>query len=86
MAKRRTKPPGKENWTWQEIDAGRKMGRGQRRSARNWAALAKGVGIAPRADGTRPTFGENPGGWLAYLGLGALLIVMLIIAVLGGKR
>ncbi len=31
---RRQKPPGREKWTWDEINAGRKMSKGEKRSRR----------------------------------------------------
>jgi hypothetical protein len=38
---RRPKPPGYEKWTWAEINAGRKMSRGERSAAHRWQEISK---------------------------------------------
>ena len=72
MAKRRRKPPGYENWTWAEIDAGRKMSRGQRSAARRWGVLTDGTGSA----------GGKP---MAMLWV-AVVIIGTIVAIFSGMR
>ena len=74
---RRTKPPGKENWTWDEINAGRWMSKAEKRHQR----LAVGLGARKDADGRiePPAFAENP---TYYLVFGALLAFGILCLVL----
>jgi hypothetical protein len=48
MMPRRVKPPGKERWTWAEIDAGRRLSKSEKR----WRRMGKDFGWAKQPDGS----------------------------------
>ena len=69
---RKQKPPGMENWTWEEIRMGQKMSRGQKKARR----LVKSLGGQPDEDGIL-RIPEGGGRVLAAL----LLVMMLAVAI-----
>jgi hypothetical protein len=70
---RRRKPPGRENWTWAEIEAGRRFSKAEKRAERLGDALES----LREPDGTRPGLGT--------LVLKLLAIAVLIpLAAIGG--
>src|SRR5947209_1313243 len=77
---RRQKPPGKEKWTWDEIRAGRRMSKAEKRTRR----LAVSLGATKSPDGRiqPPPFAENPTYYLVFLGL---LILCILVAVFSGR-
>ena len=55
---RRQKPPGQEKWTWDEINAGRKMFKTEKRYRKTAVVLG-----ATKSEGGRiqpPSFGKQP--------------------------
>ena len=68
---RRTKPPGKEKWTWDEINQGRRMSKAEKRTRR----LAVSLGATKASDGriVPPTLADNPTYYLVFIGLIALI-------------
>lgn len=79
MAKRQ-KPPGYENWTWEEIRCGRKLSKQEKRIRK----LAKHMGASEGENGriVPPKPSENPGYWLLF---GGMLIFMIVMAVMFPK-
>jgi len=75
---RRQKPPGKEKWTWDEINAGRKMSKTEKRYRR----LAVDLGATKHPDGRiePPKYDEYPTYYLVFGGLLALFILVFVIA------
>jgi hypothetical protein len=79
---RKKKPPGLENWTWDEINLGRKMSKSEKRIRR----LSVSLGATKKTDGQiePPFFDENPTYYFVFIGLLVLCFVLLLTA--GGKR
>ena len=75
---RRQKPPGMEKWTWDEITAGRKMSKAERRGRK----LAVSLGATKLDDGRiqPPSFDSNPMYWLVFIGLLMLCVAALIMS------
>jgi hypothetical protein len=74
----RQKPPGMEKWTWDEIKAGRKMSKAEKRTRR----LAVSLG-ATKPEGGRiqpPSFESNPQYWVVFIGLLILCVLALIMS------
>jgi hypothetical protein len=67
---RKQKPPGMENWTWDEIRMGQKMTRGQKKARR----LVKSLGGQPDENGHL----RIPEGQWANKVLAFLLLIMLL--------
>ncbi len=69
----RQKPPGFEKWTWEEIRAGRRIPKAEKR----WRKIAKSMGATEKPDGRiqPPSEPENPGYYLFFGGALALLII-----------
>lgn len=65
---RRTKPPGFEKWTWREIDAGRKMSKGEKRMRNTLVSM-----------GAK----EKPGGKIEHTPESLAFAVILIVVVVG---
>jgi len=78
---RRQKPPGMEKWTWDEINAGRKMSKGEKRARR----LAVAFGATKEPDGRiqPPPMHDNP---LYYLVFGGLVLFGILILVLSAMK
>jgi hypothetical protein len=76
---RRQKPAGKEKWTWDEINAGRRMSKSEKRYRR----MAVNLGATKRDDGSiqPPTFGENPHYYFVFGFLVLVLILVLLIKI-----
>ncbi len=74
---RRIKPPGYEKWTWDEINAGRKMSKSEKRTRR----LAFAFGGTKRTDGSiqPPPFADNPMYWVVFIGLTLFAILMMVL-------
>lgn len=74
---RQRKPPGKEKWTWDEIKAGRKMSKSEKRTRR----LAVGLGATKHEDGRiePPSFADNPAYYLIFAAL-LLFGIMAMVA------
>jgi hypothetical protein len=68
---RKQKPPGMENWTWEEIRSGRKISKSEKRMRR----IAKGFGATERQDGSIKHTGESA------LVCGLVVALMILIAV-----
>lgn len=77
---RRQKPPGQENWTWEEIRVGHRLSKGDKRMRR----LAKHMGASERPDGSiqPPPLSENPAYYVLFI---LLFILMIVIALLSGR-
>lgn len=75
---RRQKPPGMEKWTWDEIKAGRKMSKAEKRSRR----LAVSLGATKAKDGRiqPPSFNSNPMYWLVFIGLLLMSVFVLVMS------
>jgi hypothetical protein len=73
---RRQKPLGKEKWTWDEINRGRRWTGNERK----WRKRGKQCGWAQTPDGS---YQMPPGAALIYIGVFVALIVL--YAVLGLK-
>lgn len=75
---RRQKPAGMEKWTWNEINAGRKMSKTEKRYRR----LAVSLGATKRSDGRiqPPAYGDNPTYYFVFIGLLVFFILMLILS------
>lgn len=72
------KPPGQEGWTWDEIRAGRRMSKSEKRYRR----LAVNLGATKGADGRiqPPPASENPAYYLVFGGLLLAAVVSLALA------
>jgi hypothetical protein len=77
------KPPGFEKWTWDEINAGRKMSKGEKRSRR----LAISLGATKRSDGQiqRPALSENPTYYAVFIGLALFGFLMIVLNALNKR-
>jgi hypothetical protein len=75
---RRQKPSGKEKWTWDEINAGRKMSKTDKR----WRRLAVSLGATKEPDGRirPPSFEDNPNYWLIFGGFLMLFVLLWILS------
>jgi hypothetical protein len=75
---RRQKPPGKESWSWDEINAGRKMSKAEKRTRR----LAVNLGATKGPDGRiqPPAFSANPAYYFVFIGLLVLCVIVLILS------
>lgn len=72
---RKPKPPGMEKWTWDEIHAGRRMTKHEKRwrkVARNMAATDQDGSLKP------PSVESNPG---YHLYFGAILVMLIVVAI-----
>ena len=78
---RRQKPPGYEKWTWDEIKAGRKMSKAEKRGRR--VAIAFGATKLPDGRIQPPPAADNP---LYYVTFGGLLVLFLLAAILSGMK
>jgi energy-coupling factor transporter transmembrane protein EcfT len=80
---RRQKPPGKEKWTWDEIRAGYRFSKSQKRAIR----LAVSMGAKKLPDGRvqPPTLQENPGYWLFFGLIALMMIIGLVISMVSAK-
>lgn len=78
---RKQKPPGYENWTWDEIKLGRKLSKAEKRGRR----LAQSLGATKKDDGTiePPAFEDNP---LYYFVFVMLLILCFVALIASGGR
>ncbi len=75
---RRQKPPGREKWTWDEINAGRKMSKGEKRSRR--LAISLGATKAPHGRIQPPAYSDNPTYYFVFIGLLILSVLALILS------
>ncbi len=84
MAKRRVKPPGMEKWTWDEINARRKMSKSEKRTRR----MAVAFGATKRTDGSiqPPTFEASPMYYVAFGFLFLFAILMMLLEFVGSKK
>jgi hypothetical protein len=73
---RRQKPPGYENWTWDEIKAGRRMSKAEKRTRR--MAVAFGATKAPDGRIQPPRVADNV---FYYVFVGGLLLVCFLVAI-----
>jgi hypothetical protein len=75
---RKQKPPGMENWTWSEINLGRRMSKGEKRMRR----MAKAFGATEGQDGkiVPPKGKEKPLYYVVFMGLLLLAIGMIVFA------
>jgi hypothetical protein len=64
---RRQKPPGYEKWTWDEINACRKISKGEKRSRR--LAVSLGATKSDRGQIQPPAFVDNPMYYVDFIGL-----------------
>ncbi len=78
---RRQKPPGMEKWTWDEINAGRKMSKSEKRTRR--LAVSLGATKAPDGRIQPPPFGDNPMYYFVFIGI--LILCVLTIILSAGK-
>lgn len=78
---RRQKPPGYEKWTWDEIHAGRRMSKAEKRTRR----MAMHLGASKGEDGRiePPAFSDNPGYWIFFI---VMLIFCVGIAILSEMK
>ncbi len=72
------KPPGQEKWTWDEINAGRKMSKTEKRGRR--LAVALGATKAPDGRIQPPRVEDNPQYYAVFIGLLILSLIMLVFA------
>ena len=79
----RQKPPGMEKWTWDEINARRKMSKSEKRYRR----LAENMGATKGDKGEiqPPLYNENPGYWHIFLSLLLLAIIALFFTIFSMK-
>ena len=70
-----------EKWTWDEIKAGRKMSKTEKRYRR--LAVSLGATKGPDARIQPPAASENPAYYLVFIGLFVLMILGLIISAVG---
>ncbi len=75
---RRQKPPGKENWTWDEINAGRRMSKSEKRWRR--AAIDMGATKDSNAKIVPPSYEDNAQYWHLFVGILIFMIVLLAVA------
>ena len=80
---RRRKPPGYEKWTWDEINAGRKMSKGEKRSRR--LAVSLGATKDSRGEITPPSYEDSPAYYWVFGGLLAVAVLVLIGHIVKGK-
>jgi hypothetical protein len=78
---RKQKPPGMEKWTWDEINAGRKMSKAEKRGRR--MAVAFGATKEPDGKIVPPAYDENPTYYLVFVGL---LILCFVVAIASGGK
>lgn len=76
---RKQKPIGYENWTWDEINLGRKLSKAEKRNRR----LAQHLGATKDSKGniTPPSAQESPNYYLIF----GMLLIIFIIAVVAGS-
>jgi transposase len=74
---RRTKPPGMEKWTWDEINEGRRMSTYERQYRR--LAVRAGSLKSPGGKFETPAFADNPAYYLMFIGLIALAIFFAVL-------
>ena len=76
---RRQKPPGKGSWSWDEIKAGRKMSKAEKRTRR----LAVNLGATKGPDGRiqPPAYSANPTYYLIFIGIFILSVIVLILSI-----
>jgi hypothetical protein len=76
---RRQKPPGMEDWTWDEINSGRKMSKGEKKARR----LAVSLGAAKTPDGRiqPPAFDDDPTYYFVVVGLLILVVIAFALSV-----
>jgi hypothetical protein len=75
---RKNKPPGMEKWTWEEIRAGRKMPKGEKRVRR----MAKSLGATEKSGGELE---HTTGSVLAIVGLFVLMLGVALLAECGKR-
>lgn len=73
---RRPKPPGKENWTWEEINRGRRWTGNERK----WRKRGRESGWEKRPDGT---YQMPPAA--AFIYIGTMIVLIVIWAAFGLK-
>jgi hypothetical protein len=78
---RRQKPPGYEKWTWDEINAGRRMSKAEKRTRR--MAVAFGATKMPDGRIQPPPVAENP---VYYLVFGGLLVLCFLIVIFAAMK
>ena len=78
MPRARQKPPGMEKWTWDEINSGRKMSKGEKK----YRSLAVTLGATKAADGRiqPPAASDNPTYWLVFIGLLVVAVLMVVFS------
>jgi hypothetical protein len=74
---RRKKPPGYEKWTWDEINAGTKMSKGQKRARR--LAVSLGATKDHRGNIQPPAFGDNPTYYVVFISLIVFGILVFVL-------
>ncbi len=74
---RRTKPPGMEKWTWDEINQGRRMSTYERRYRR--LAIRAGAMKRPGGKIEAPALADKPAYYLVFVGLIAMAIVFAVL-------
>lgn len=81
---RREKPPDKERWTWDEINAGRKLSKTEKR----WRNLHVSFGATKDSDAriVPPKYEDNPRYWYFFAGMLVLMLVILFARIIGGER
>jgi hypothetical protein len=80
---RRQKPPGKEKWTWDEINQGRKFSKTERR----YRALAQSLGANKSSTGKTipPSAADNPSYYVVFIGLLIAFVAVAILSALNSK-
>jgi hypothetical protein len=68
-----------EKWTWDEINAGRKMSKAEKRTRR----LAVSLGATKSEDARiqPPSYDSNPMYWFVFIGLLILSVLALIMSI-----
>jgi hypothetical protein len=81
---RKQKPPGKEKWTWDEINQGRKMSKTEKRYRR----LAVNLGATKHDDGRiePPKYDSHPEYWWTFIVLAIIVFVAFVFSVIGNAK